>query len=141
MNARRAPVASAAVVLCTAAGCAGAPTGAPAHSAPPVGAWALVGFGPDRPAVAGATLDVAADGTLSGNGGCNRWFGRWTVEDGRVLIGPIGATRRACEGPLMDLESDYFAALPDVAGWRGDASAIELVGPSGRTLLRFKASR
>ena len=66
---------------------------------------------------AGKSADVEtwiafkADGTVVGNGGCNKFSGGYT-ENGRSLhFSPIAATRMACADPKMSVEMDLFKAL------------------------------
>ena len=40
-----------------------------------------------------------AEGRVAGHGGCNRFFGAYQIADGRISIGPLGATRMACPEP------------------------------------------
>jgi len=73
-----------------------------------------------RPVRIGAA-DLAADtkafvqfrsgGELAGQGGCNRFFGRYKIEGETIEIGPIGATRMACPEPVMAEEASFLAAL------------------------------
>ena len=39
-----------------------------------------------------------ADGRVSGFAGCNRFFGEYSMQDGTLNFGAIGATRMACQG-------------------------------------------
>lgn len=49
---------------------------------------------------------------ISGSGGCNRYSAAYRVEGDRVVaIGPLRSTRRACSGPVMEQETQFFAAL------------------------------
>ncbi len=50
-------------------------------------------------------------GKLSGYGGCNRFFGQYTISGNKIRIGPVGSTRMACPKPVMDMETALFAAL------------------------------
>lgn len=62
----------------------------------------------------GAISMSFADGKLSGDSGCNRFFADAAVVDGQLKLGPIGASKRACIGPKMDAEIALFAALSEV---------------------------
>ena len=53
------------------------------------------------------SLNLSADGRLSGTDGCNRLMGSWTLEDGKVVFSEMGMTMMAC---------------PDVDQWLGGAS-------------------
>jgi len=59
--------------------------------------------------------DEASPGNrrLDGHGGCNRFFGAYTLSpDGKLAIpGPLGSTRMACPGPIMEFETEFLNAL------------------------------
>lgn len=50
-------------------------------------------------------------GQVTGSAGCNNYFAAYTLTDGRLTFGPIGATRMACEDNRMAVETKYLAAL------------------------------
>ena len=50
-------------------------------------------------------------GRISGFSGCNQFFGPYTVDHDRVVIGPLAGSMMACEKPSMALESAVHAAL------------------------------
>jgi len=51
-------------------------------------------------------------GQIAGRGPCNRYFGTQTKPLPWFGVGPIGATKMACEN--MDEEFEYFKALEQV---------------------------
>ena len=63
--------------------------------------------------VLGSTLTAEfADGTISGNSGCNQYTGPYEAEGTSITIGPLATTLRACADPAVDQqETDYLAAL------------------------------
>jgi len=88
-----------------------------------------------RPVRIGAS-DLAADtkafvqfrsgGELVGQGGCNRFFGRYKIEGETIEIGPIGATRMACPEPVMAEEASFLAALEAARTWTRDRTSLVL---------------
>jgi len=52
-----------------------------------------------------------AEGRVTGNGGCNRFFGSYKVTGDALEFGPLGATRMACPDPIMDHETALFKVL------------------------------
>lgn len=58
------------------------------------------------------TLTVAGD-EVGGRGGCNQYRGTLTAgaEAGRIEVGRLASTRRACPEPWMSFEQRYLAAL------------------------------
>ena len=77
--------------------------------------WRVVGLTgvdaaePDRPHEASVTF--RSDGRITGNAGCNGFFGDLDIGDDRVNIGPIGITEMAC----VD-RADWFALFEVLSG-------------------------
>jgi putative lipoprotein len=103
-----------------------------------VGTWTAeeIGGAPKAPGVA-SFVTVTADGNLRGRGGCNSFFGNYTVTDGVLAIGPLGATRRACEAPAMEQEAAFFTALEAARGFRLQRGLLLLLDADGRVLARL----
>ena len=53
-------------------------------------------------------------GRVSGSGGCNQFGAAYRLEGDRVIVDPLQSTRRGCDGPIMDQETRFFAALQQV---------------------------
>lgn len=51
---------------------------------------------------------------ISGTGGCNQYMANYRVEGDRIIVEPLQATRRACDGLIMEQETKFFAALKGV---------------------------
>jgi len=77
--------------------------------------WRVVGLTgvdavePDRPHEASVTF--RSDGRITGNAGCNGFFGDLDIGDDLVDIGPIGITEMAC----VD-RADWFALFEVLSG-------------------------
>jgi len=77
--------------------------------------WMLLGYGdagnPNvvEPGVK-VTTQFAEDGSLSGFGGCNSFFGPYKLNVDKIEIGPLGSTMMACENG-MNQESIVTTAL------------------------------
>jgi len=65
----------------------------------------LVGAGP-RP-----QISFGNELKISGLAGCNRFFGSATLEQGRLVSGPLGTTMMACPPPQDELERKVLAVL------------------------------
>jgi len=85
------------------------------------------------------SLQFDAAGLLvTGNGGVNRFGGRYN-EKGRVLFfGPLAMTRRAGPPEQMDAEQLYTRVLSRVVAWRQDGDKLVLIGPGERGVAVFK---
>lgn len=70
----------------------------------PVGLWGTEEAGEP-------SLDLAADGTVSGTDGCNQLVGSWELADGQVQFGELASTLMACEGVDTWLSGASFAFL------------------------------
>ncbi|MCU0293991.1 MAG: META domain-containing protein [Thermoanaerobaculaceae bacterium] len=84
--------------------------------------WEVTGYNNGRQAVVGPkagtrlTLEFQ-DGQVSGDSGCNRFHGSFTVEGNALAIGPLMTTRMACDDESMVQEQQFLAALASAATW------------------------
>jgi heat shock protein HslJ len=86
------------------------------------------------------TLALTAEGTLSGSDGCNRYMSGYTLDEGRLMIGPIATTRMACRGPqaVAEQAAAYAASLGMVRGYRIEGEQLWLTTEDGATAARFR---
>lgn len=90
---------------------------------------------------AGVTVTATfADGTLSGNGGCNNYSAAYTVDGETLTIGEVQATLMACTGAAGPVEPPYLAILPKVATFSITGDTLELLNETGTITLRFRAA-
>jgi putative lipoprotein len=129
------------LVGCT-AGDSTTPTG-PGAGGSLVGAtWSLTTIG-GQPVIEGTKLTAAfsSEDRVTGNAGCNSYFGRARVEADRLSVGPLGSTLMACvrEG-VMEQEARYLASLEAATRYtiRGDELRL---GPSAGEVTLVFASR
>ena len=85
------------------------------------------------------TAKFDADGTLSGNAGCNDYSGKYEDEGEMLKIGPVGQTRKISNSPegIMEQESNYLQALEQVSKYRIDGKSLELRSESGSLQVKF----
>ena len=83
------------------------------------------------------TLTLAsAETRASGNAGCNRYSGPYTLSGASLSFGPAISTKMACnEG--MDVEMAYLSMLPNVTSFQATDSTLVLTGANGE-LARFR---
>lgn len=127
-------LAAVAVALLALAACGGSSQpGLPGTS------WVLTSLDGSDP-VAGAvpTLGFSTDGRLGGSSGCNQYGGDVTLGDGEITVGPIQATRMACDEPRMAQEAAYLEALQGATGYTSDGATLEIVSPDAT--LTFTAA-
>lgn len=85
-----------------------------------------------------ASLRLDDDGRATGNAGCNRFSGDYSLNGREVRFADLGMTRMYCDG-FMNLEERFSAALRDARGWRIDDGVLELLA-DGRVLARLARS-
>ncbi|MCJ1678837.1 META domain-containing protein [Streptomyces sp. APSN-46.1] len=88
-----------------------------------------------------ARFTISADGTASGNLGCNRFNAKATVEGPTLTLGPLTMTRMACLGDAGEVEralTELFGSGP--LAWRIQGQALTLTAPDGKGLGAQAAS-
>ncbi|MCA9980784.1 MAG: META domain-containing protein, partial [Anaerolineales bacterium] len=86
------------------------------------------------------TLQLEDDGSMGGNGGCNQYFGTYTLEGDSLTFGEgIGSTMMACEGPGGEVEAAYLSLLPQVASYQIEGGSLSLLDAEGNVLLVYTA--
>jgi len=135
-----------AVLLTACAGPKRAQEAAPAESAGTVdfsvlaGDWILDSLeGEKWLGEARVTMIFSDSGRFSGSGGCNRYFGVFTLAEGKLGTGPIGSTMMACEQAAMDLEHRYLGALENVTRITRDDDLLHLLDEQNRERLVLRA--
>lgn len=57
------------------------------------------------------TIEFGEDNQISGNGGCNRYFTSYQLDDTSFKVNLIGSTQMMCPPALMNQEQKFFQAL------------------------------
>ena len=87
-----------------------------------------------------AQLTFAADGQFSGDGSCNRIFGRYTLDGDKLQIADdIGSTRMSCPPALMNQEARLVSVLPGVHRIRWENGILFMTDSSGAPTLQAAA--
>jgi heat shock protein HslJ len=101
--------------------------------------WRLVEIGgqkalPDVP----VTATFTAPNSLSGSGGCNRYFGTAVATDGKLTMSPLGSTQMYCaQAGISDQESAYFSILAKVTGYTVVGAELRLKTAASDAALVF----
>lgn len=74
----------------------------------------------------------AAQGTVSGNSGCNRFTGRYGKTQNGMQFEQVAGTRMACPSPRMELETSLLQAMQSPFTTVGTQPSA---GPSGRQII------
>ncbi|MFE3293328.1 META domain-containing protein [Rhodococcus sp. NPDC059234] len=80
------------------------------------------------------TLTVAADGTVSGSTGCNRFTGTAEVSGDTVTFGPLATTRMACPEDVAQVERAVLAVLDGPTTATIDSDRLRLMRADGHGL-------
>jgi heat shock protein HslJ len=91
----------------------------------------------DLPAGAQMIVHFDPEGRISGNGGCNQFFGSYTVSGNTIRIGPLVSTRKGCPGLLL-AETAFFATLEAAKSFAQDGDNLVLFDASGTKLAQFE---
>ncbi len=96
--------------------------------------WVVTGYNDGKQAVVsvlqGTELNVSfgADGRMTGNAGCNNFFGPFAQRGETVAVGPLAATRKVCAEPagVMEQEVQFLAALESATAYQLDGDKLTL---------------
>ncbi len=84
------------------------------------------------------TLQIEADGAVSGNTGVNQYCGQAIIDKNQIKFGPLVSTRRAGPEAAMKQESQYTKALEETASHRLDSNGqLHLLDNEGKIVLKF----
>jgi len=74
---------------------------------------------------------------MSGNTGCNSFNGDYTLNDDKVLIGPLAQTQAACADPLGAQEQQIIAAFRGIGRVVYRGPLVDLESLTGATQIRL----
>jgi heat shock protein HslJ len=120
---------------------------APYKPASLAGTWQAIGINNGKQAVVsvlnGTTVTAifGADGSLSGNGGCNSYNSTYKVDGDKITIGAVAATRMACAQDVMDQEQAYFTALANATTYSLSKNTLELRDATGALQVDYTAQK
>jgi heat shock protein HslJ len=94
--------------------------------------WRLVSLnGADF--TARATMVFLSDGTLQGEGPCNSYGGQLSALPPDWTLGPIRATRMACDA--LQEETTFFTTLSTMTAAAVTADTLTLTAPDGSSMV------
>ena len=101
------------------------------------GIW-VVEYISERPVIDGspARIQFGADGAINGNASCNRFFGDYTYQEGRLTINPLGSTRMMCLPSLMEQETRLLEFLPTARSASIENGLLILRDANGRLIIQ-----
>ena len=74
----------------------------------------------------------------TGSGGCNRLFGGYRLEGGRISFSGIATTRMSCPAG-MEIEGEFLRALAEAETWNISGPELDLFDGGGEPVARFAA--
>jgi heat shock protein HslJ len=83
------------------------------------------------------TISFGADGSLSGNSGCNDYGGSYTVNGDALSVGPLMGTGRLCGDERDMQEQRYLAILQSAATFEMSRNQLIIRDATGQEVLRF----
>jgi heat shock protein HslJ len=81
-------------------------------------------------------VNFGPDGKITGNGGCNQFFGGYTVSGDHIKIGPIASTRKGCPG-IIGTEAAFFAMLESAKSFEEHDGMLVLYDVTGAKVLEL----
>ncbi|MFT3851268.1 MAG: META domain-containing protein [Ilumatobacteraceae bacterium] len=82
-----------------------------------------------------------ADGSVSGNAGCNNFNGSVTVDGDSLTFGPLASTMMACtKDALTQQETDFLAALKNTASFSARGDTVTLLAEDGTITVTLARS-
>lgn len=86
------------------------------------------------------TLSFGSNGNLAGNGGCNNYFGTYTLtgettpKGSGITVGPLGSTKMYCQA-TSGQESDYLGILQNTRAYDVDGTQMTLTDKEQNVLI------
>ena len=84
-------------------------------------------------------LQFNPQGQITGNAGCNNYFGSYEFRETGMVFSMVGSTKMACEEPANSIEVSYLDTLNQVASAARAENRLAFRDADGRTLIRYVA--
>lgn len=75
---------------------------------------------------------------LIGHSGCNRMFAEYQASDGHIFVGPVAATRMACDEAIMAREAALALALESARTYHRDGTSLVVFDSAGQPILEMR---
>jgi heat shock protein HslJ len=83
------------------------------------------------------TLVFGDDNKISGNGGCNNYFGTYDLYSIGITISDIGSTRKMCSEEIMEQEMTYLDILGKAKSIKFNDYKLEIDSTAEITSIKF----
>jgi heat shock protein HslJ len=87
-----------------------------------------------------ATSQFLPDGTISGNGGCNQYFGPYTADETNISVGTLGSTSMFCEN-TADLEGAFMTQLAAAKTYEMTDTTLKMSDANGAIVLQYEKAQ
>ncbi|MHB1212660.1 MAG: META domain-containing protein [Candidatus Nanopelagicales bacterium] len=74
-------------------------------------------------------ITFAADGTVSGSAGCNRFAGTYSTKGSEISIGPLATTLMSCAENIMNAEATFLVRLQAAVSYKATAKTLKVFAP------------
>jgi polar amino acid transport system substrate-binding protein len=104
--------------------------------------WQLIGYlsgGQLTPVLDKTSVGISFHdgGGYAGNGGCNSYSGKYTVNGSQIAMTAPTGTSKACEDDVMQQENTYFGLLPTAATYQTADGQLMILDNSGQVILQY----
>lgn len=101
------------------------------------GIWEIVEIGDINKIDVGTTINInMEEQRISGNAGCNNFFGSFNITDNSIEFSQLGATRKLCSD--MATENLFFANIEKVKYFKLQNETLHLQSENEVTLIKLK---
>jgi len=77
-----------------------------------------------------------AESRITGNSGCNNFFGKLNIDKDKISFENVGATRMAC--PDMSTEDLFFKALDEISSYEIVDNVLHLYSLDGSIVMKLE---
>ncbi len=86
-----------------------------------------------------AFLKLEIDGSVSGNGGCNQFMGRFVTNGSAILFSPLASTMMICDDAVSDNEALFLSALQAAREFEVKGTELVLMDASETPVAFFQS--
>jgi len=106
-------------------------------------AWRLTDIASDAGDLTGPLPEVEVTAhfdaeQITGDAGCNRYFGSWVEDADSVAIGPLGSTQRSCIPSVNEQEFRYLALLQEAMRFEINGEVLTLFDENVAAVLIYE---
>lgn len=81
-------------------------------------------------------IQMASDGRVGGNTGCNNFFGDYKLDGLNLGFDALGMTKKLCSETLNKQEADFLAAIPNIKSYDFTDGKLQLTDDAGKAVIQ-----